>query len=138
MILFIFFKKIKCISTEGFKNICMCNLWYEGIAIMYGSMWQLSIIPFVPIESSFLKSCNSLRIKHDNRLRQLLLVPAKIIHRIGYSIRSSVYRPAQSLAVDKNQGRGTFLREETMGFLKAFKLCYKLKSEEYSSSFMIF
>lgn len=71
----------------------------------FSSMRQFSIIPFVPTEHPLLKSASFLRITHDDRLRQQLLVPAEMIRRIGYCIRFSVYRPEQSLALNGNRGQ---------------------------------
>ena len=50
----------------------------------FSSMCQFFIIPFVPKEHPCLKSGHFLSIKHDDRSRQQLLVPAERIRRIGY------------------------------------------------------
>ena len=93
-------------SSFGFSSE---TLWKNpskpfGQLNTFSSMCQFFIIPFVPKEHPCLKSGRFLSIKHDDWSRQQLLVLAERIRRIGYWIRFSVYRPAQSLALIGSQG----------------------------------
>ena len=93
-------------SSFGFSSEILWKNPHKpfGQLSTFCSLCQLFIIHFVPKEYPCLKSGHFLRIKHDDRSGQQLLVPAEMTRRIGYWIRFSAYRPAQSLALSANQG----------------------------------